>query len=155
MSPEMVRRNPPTSLSAIIEFECAHGLKLPASYKLFLLETNGGIPRNSNFTIVTRPSNPDENVQNFLGIGVPGIPTSELSYPIDLYHGGIPDGLLPIANQDFGSYICLDLRDGTDRVAFWDKSHFWSTGEWREVDLYHVADSFEAFLALLGPAPKS
>ena len=66
---------------------------------------------------------------------------------------GFPFGSVPIANQDLGSYICLDLRNGRQRVDFWDHRHFWSTGEWRERDLYHVADSFEEFLSLLRPKP--
>ena len=53
-----------------------------------------------------------------------------------------------------GDYVCLDLaRASRRRVAFWDKRHFWGTGEWREGDLYHVANSFEEFLASLRPNP--
>jgi hypothetical protein len=45
------------------------------------------------------------------------------------------------------------MRDGRERVVLWDHRPFWGTGEWRESDLYHVADSFEEFLASLRPNP--
>lgn len=151
--PTMSETNPPTTEAAVRDFELKHDLVLPASYRNFLLITNGGIPRKSNFKIFSRRSAVDENIQDFLGIGVHGFPTSELSYALGLYRGGIPDGLLPIANQDLGSYLCLDLRNGTDHVVFWDHRHFWSTGEWREQDLFHVADSFEQLLDMLEPVP--
>jgi hypothetical protein len=76
-------------------------------------------------------------------------PTTELAYAYDLYAGGLPRGIVPIAGDGSGNYVCLDLRKGTDRVAFWDKRHFWGAGEWRESDLYHVASSFEEFLGFL------
>jgi hypothetical protein len=148
MYPEMIGQRPPTTSAAIEAFEKERGLKLPMAYESFLLATNGGVPRASLFPVQNRPNDPIDNVQCFLGIDVP-IPTSELSYPYDLYVGGFPFGIVPIASQDLGGYVCLDLRASRERVAFWDHRHFWSTGEWRERDLYHVADNFEEFLTLL------
>ncbi len=151
MFPEMHDRESLTTPTAIDDFEAARNLRLPAGYREFLLATNGGTPVKSVFPLQDRPHDPFDNVQDFLGIGV-SVPTSELAYAYDLYFGGFPFGIVPIANQDFGSYICLDLRDGKERVVFWDHRHFWSTGEWREQDLYHVADSFGEFLGLLRPS---
>lgn len=148
MYPTMEEQRPKTTIVAIEAFERQRRLVLPAAYKRFLLATNGGVPVQSVFPVSGRPNDRFDNVQAFLGIGVP-IPTSELSYAYDLYSGGFPFGIVPIANQDLGSYICLDLRDGKEQVVFWDHRHFWSTGEWREQDLYHVAGSFEEFLGLL------
>lgn len=149
MVPVMIDRRPPTTNSAIQAFERALGLALPTDYKAFLLATNGGVPQNARFPVRGRSHDPFDEVQSFLGIGVQ-VPTNELSYASDIYNGGIPSGIVPIANQAFGNYVCLDLRGGTARVTLWDHRHFWSTGEWREVDLYEVADSFEEFLMLLG-----
>jgi hypothetical protein len=150
--PDMVEANPPTTIEAIEDFERTRSVTLPSSYKLFLLTSNGGVPALSHFPLAGRRGNPFESVQVFCGIGVRW-PTTELSYALDLYRGGIPEGVVPIADQDGGSFICLDLRDGTDRVVFWDHRHFWSTGEWREQDVYRIAESFEAFLDLLRPNP--
>jgi hypothetical protein len=91
-------------------------------------------------------------MQSFAGIGVRE-PTDELAYSYDLYVGGFPRGIVPIAGNGGGDYTCLDLRNGKERVAFWDKRHFWGTGEWRERDFYHVADSFAEFLGSLRPNP--
>lgn len=151
MYPKMEERRPNTTIHAIEAFERQRGLGLPNAYREFLLATNGGVPRASLFPVKGRPHDPIDKVQAFLGIGV-SIPTSELSYAYDLYVGGFPFGIVPIANQNLGGYICLDLRGGKERVVFWDHRHFWSTGEWREEDLYHVAESFEEFLGLLTSA---
>ena len=150
MFPEIIEGNPPALLAAIEDFERQRDLKLPRLYKEFLLATNGGRPRNSMFPIRGMARNPYGSIQTFAGIGVHE-PTDELARSNDLYAGGIPDGVVLIAGNGGGDYICLDLRDGKDRVAFWNKRHFWGTGEWRESDLYHVADSFEEFLASLRP----
>jgi cell wall assembly regulator SMI1 len=152
MHREMTRTNPPTTVAAIEAFERDRGLTLPPSYKDFLLATNGGVPAAPAFPVDGMPDTRTWLIQVFSGIGVRE-PTSELSYGFDLYAGGIPEGIVPIAADGMGNYICLDLRKGRERVAFWDKRHFWGTGEWRESDLYHVANSFAEFLASLGPNP--
>ena len=137
--------NPPTTLNAIEEFERERRLALPSSYKEFLLVTNGGVPKAPAFPIKGMPNNPIGVIQVFFGIGVRW-PTTELAYAYDLYAGGFPQGIVPIAGDGSGNYICLDQRNDGSRVTFWDHRHFWGTGEWRETDLYHVADSFEEFV---------
>ena len=152
MFPKMIRTYTLTTPDAIRQFESERRLSLPAPYKKFLLSQNGGVPADPAFPLNGYPYGKIGIVQSFKGIGVEE-PTDELSYGYDFYHGGIPDDLLPIAGDGGGSFVCLDLRDNTERIAFWDHRHFWSTGEWREQDLYHVANSFEEFLGLLRPNP--
>jgi hypothetical protein len=152
MFPEIDNGNPPTTLAAIERFERERGVSLPRLYREFLLALNGGRPKHPAFPIQGLQGRPFEIVQAFAGIGVRE-PTDELAWSNDLYAGGIPHGIVLIAGNETGDYICLDLRGGRERVAFWDKRHFWGTGEWRERDLYHVADSFEEFLASLQPNP--
>lgn len=152
MFPRMTDTNPPTTLAAIESFERERALVLPQFYKEFLLATNGGAPDAPAFPIHRKSTSSTGVVQSFAGIGVRE-PTNELAYAYDLYVGGIPRGIVPIAGNGGGDYICLDLRNGKERVAFWDKRHFWGTGEWRERDLYHVADSFAEFLRSLRPNP--
>ena len=152
MFPLMDDGNPPTTPVAIEDFERDRGVSLPSLFKEFLLATNGGVPKTPAFPIKGKASNPVGIVQAFLGIGV-RVPTQELAYAYDLYVGGFPHGIVPIAGNGGGDYVCLDLRSGQKRVAFWDKRHFWGTGQWRESDLYHVANSFEEFLASLRPNP--
>jgi cell wall assembly regulator SMI1 len=152
MFPEMTQNNPPTTPVAIETFERDRGLVLPQRYKDFLLATNGGIPGAPAFPVEGMANTQVWVIQAFFGIGVRE-PTSELAYGYDLYAGGIPQGIVPIAADGMGNYICLDLRKGAERVAFWDKRHFWGAGEWRESDLHPVAGSFEDFLASLRPNP--
>ena len=152
MSVNMIRRNPPTTRAAIAKFEQDREITLPTSYKEFLLATNGGVPDNTAFPIEGMTNTNVWTLQSFAGIGV-AEPTNELAYSNDFYAGGIPQGVVLIAVDDGGNFVALDLRRGTDRVAFWDHRHFWGTGEWRESDLYHVANSFEEFLASLRPNP--
>lgn len=154
MYPRMKDSNPPTTLTAITSFERARSIVLPPGYKAFLLATNGGVPEHSIFPVLGREQDPIDNVQSFLGVGVPEVPTDELAYAYDLYVGGFPAGIIPIANQDSGNYVCLDLRQSKQQVVLWDKRHFWSTGEWRDQDLYKIANSFEEFLSILRPSPN-
>jgi cell wall assembly regulator SMI1 len=152
MFPKMTEGSPPTTRQAIEDFESDRRITLPALYREFLLATNGGVPEKPAFPIEGMARNPIGIIQVFFGIGARW-PTTELSYAYDLYTGGFPDGIVPIADNGEGSYVCLDLRKGRERVAFWDKRHFWATGEWRESDLYQVANSFAEFLASLRPNP--
>ena len=154
MFPQLSETNPSTSLSAIEDFERERGLSLPSLYKEFLLASNGGRPEAPVFPIEGMPLNPFGSIQFFFGINNRRWPVYDLAKTNDFYAGGrIPAGIVFIACTGMGDYVCLDFRDGKDRVAFWDHRHFWGTGEWRESDLYHVADSFAEFLASLRPDP--
>jgi hypothetical protein len=150
MFPEISEGNPPTSLATIEDFERKHVL-LPGLYKEFLLAANGGRPTSSIFPITGMALNPDGSIQFFFGIGNQRWPGYDLTNVLQELGDRIPSGIIPIATTDTGEYLCLDLREGGERVVFWDRVHFWGMGEWRESDLYHVADSFEEFLASLRP----
>ena len=152
MFPKIVDGNRQTTSSEIESFQRKRHLQLPQTYLQFLLATNGGVPHVTVFPITGMPLNPTGSVQTFLGIGCRE-PTDDLAYAYDLYAAGFPHGIVPIAHSGSGDLICLDLRRDSNRVAYWDKAHFWSTGEWRESDLYHIADSFEKFVAGLTPDP--
>lgn len=152
MFPALLESNPPTTLAAIEAFENDRGIALPRLYKEFLLAANGGIPENPAFPVHGIADYSVGVMQVFFGVGARA-PMPDLAETYDLYAGGIPREVVPIADNGGGDYVCLDLRNGRERVAFWDKRHFWGTGEWRESDLYHVADTFEEFLASLHPNP--
>lgn len=153
MTIEMLIRHSMIDAAAIERFEARNALKLPISYRSFLLETNGGRPARPSFPIKGLAMNPTGGVNFFFGLEITSYPVYDLQYSIDRFRGRIPKWLLPIGCNGGSDYICLDLRGGGDRVVFWDHAHFWSTGEWREADLYHIAGSFEEFLAGLMPNP--
>lgn len=152
MSLKVTSANQPTTADAIGGFERSRGVSFPSAYKEFLLTSNGGVPEAALFPIEGMALNPNGVVQAFFGIDAEW-PTSDLAKVHDLFANGIPAGIVPIAGNGMGDYVCLDLRNGRERIAFWDKRHFWSTGEWRETDLYHIANSFGEFLASLRPNP--
>jgi hypothetical protein len=152
MLPKLRDSNPPTTATAIEEFERPRGIVLPPPYKEFLLAANGGVPEKPAFPVQGIAAYSVGVIQVFFGIGARP-PMPDLAEIYDFYVTGIPRDLIPIADNGGGDYVSLDLRGGRERVVFWDKRHFWGTGEWREGDLYHVANSFEEFLASLRPNP--
>lgn len=149
MRVDMLKTNPPIDNVRIDNFERERSIKLPTSYRTFLLATNGGVPlKNLAYPIAGMNFNPFGGLQVFFGLNT-AVDYNLLEGIYDRYVDGIQKGIVPIADNGFGDYICLDTRNKAGRVRFWDKRHFWSTGEWREHDLYHVADNFEAFLSVL------
>jgi SMI1 / KNR4 family (SUKH-1) len=145
MFPQMHGDLSPTTLESIARFEKNKRIKFPQSYRDFLVATNGGIPDTKYYPIEGMQFNPTGGIQLFFGLDKK-IQQYSLEETYDLYVGGFPHGIVPIADDGGGNYVCLDLRNSADRVAYWDKRHFWGTGEWRETDLYHVADNFTAFV---------
>jgi hypothetical protein len=152
MFPTMHGETSATATTDLIidEFEKSRNIRLPSLYRTFLKDTNGGIPDRRIYPITGMIDNPYGGIQCFFGFNKE-IETDNIDSNYDFYVGGFPHGIVPIAANGGGDYVCLDLRNGNDRVAFWDKRHFWGTGEWRESDLYHVANTFENFLAALKP----
>ncbi|MFD2677609.1 SMI1/KNR4 family protein [Camelimonas lactis] len=146
----------PATFQEIGAFENACGAPLPRDYVEFL--------RAGQFTaqIARFFDAPDADggfdaLQCFFGFGLPWS-TCNLDYVRQLYAGGAPDGVIPIAGNGAGDYVCLDLRGGdTARqapVALWRIDHFWRAGEWREQDFIPLAESFSAFVLGLRQAPR-
>lgn len=147
----------PASFQDIGHFENACGAPLPRDYVEFLLDGKLAAPAARFFDTPADGGDVLEAVQCFFGFGLPW-PTCNLDYVRQLYAGGAPDGVIPIAGNGAGDYICLDLRGGgTARaapVALWRIAHFWRSGEWREQDFTMLSSSFAGFLAGLRHAPR-
>jgi hypothetical protein len=152
MFPTMSDNNRPTTPRAVAQFENDRGVALPSLYKEFLLATNGGRPRTPAFPIQGMAHNTVGTVHFFFGLDA-NLPVYDLAGTFDWFKDKIPSGIILIASTDAADYVCMDLRSGPERVAFWDHRYHWGTGEWRESDFYHVANSFEEFLASLRPNP--
>ena len=145
MFPDMTNTEPSTTAQALIQFELLNNMVLPHLYRKFLLAVNGGRPVSKVFQIHGLPLNEFGEVNFLFGVGAE-FPANDLSNVCAWFAGRIPPNFLPIADNGGVDYICLDLRGGLDKVVYWSHAHFWSTGEWRESDLYPIADSFEKFL---------
>lgn len=135
---------PTTDAKAIEDFEASQQFVLPSDYKKFLLQHNGGRPREDRLQF----GDQSIDVQVFYGLL-----QSQKSYDIAYAYGfylarGMPRHVVPVACASIEcSFYCLDLERGG--VSFWDQSHHWGTGEWREEDFYPLTDTFDEFLALL------
>jgi len=153
MNIEVEESDVSTTKEAIRTLEGKLGYTFPPPYREFLLSTNGGRPKAPIFPIANMPLNPTGGVNFFLGIK-PQWNTYDIEENHEFHKGRIPAKILLIADNGGGDYVCIDLRDGKERVMFWDHRPFWNTGEWSERDLYFVADTFEAFVNGLRSDPS-
>jgi hypothetical protein len=145
----MSDRFPETTTDAISKFESQCGVGLPPSYRSFLLKFNGGRPVERLFPLPGVSPPTEFEIHFFYGIDAP-LRCYDLASMYEFFRAGIPSGIVPIGTSAFAcSYYCLDLRDGKTGVCFWDQTHHWGTGEWREEDLYIICETFDQFLAML------
>ncbi|MEQ1613895.1 MAG: SMI1/KNR4 family protein [Hyphomicrobiaceae bacterium] len=152
MAIEIVLPNPPATTHSIRQLEDSMGFKLPSSFVAFLRTANGGHPTHDCYPIEGLALNPLGVAAYLFGIGLsPDI--LNIENHLAFFRGRIPSQIAIIGRNGGSDYICLDLRNDGEKVVFWDHGHFWSTGEWRESDLYFIAKSFEAFLRSLRPNP--
>jgi len=152
MSLNIVDSEPQVSRAEVSEFERGAGYNLPHSYVSFLLQNNGGKPGRATFQIAGYPLNPLGRVHYFFGLKA-AFESYDLQKVSESFRVGIPSGLLPIACTAGSDYVCLYMRNRQSGVVYWDQRHYWSTGEWRESDLYEIAPSFEALITMMEKGP--
>jgi hypothetical protein len=122
------------------------GAVLPIDYRTFLAQVNGGRPKPCAFEGPTG----DGSVVHFFFTLDPGAPHYRLHRKIDTYTGRVPDKLLPIACDDFGNLILLDLgARSVGEVYFWDheQENMESDPYWENIS--PIASSFTEFVNAL------
>jgi hypothetical protein len=126
---EFATRGEPASRAELKDAEHRLGVLLPSDYAKFMLEGNGGTPTLTDFDV-----GPDivGSVREFVQL-------DELRHAPE-WADSVDEGLIAIAEDDFGNYVLLDCRGG--RRAGVEFHH-----ETREVT--RLADSFTGFLELL------
>jgi hypothetical protein len=124
------------------------GHPLPASYKAFLGEHDGGQPVRDTFTFEQHDRVDEDRVHFFLGIR----PAPYGDLVESLGYGDMVPGVLPIGGDPFGNSICLDTRRGGDAVVFWDHEECYED-EPDDSNLYPIAPDFRTFLDSLVEAP--
>jgi hypothetical protein len=152
---ELKEPRPPAPAEALAETEqrlASLGRPLPASYRAFLAEQDGGRPVRNTFTFEQQDREQSSRVAAFLGV-LPA-PDGDLAGAAGRL-GDIPPGLLPIAGDEFGNYVCIDVRDGGDGpVLFWDHEEGFDDGEPDFSNLHEIAPNLQAFLdGLSEPEP--
>lgn len=147
MLKDIIHSNDLISPDEIGDFEKRWGLKLPKSFRTFLLKHNGGRPIPAAFPISGMQNNPIGEIQVFFGLNAK-INSSDLNWVLENLGVPQPDGLLPIACTDGGDYICISTNE-SGRVIFWDRLACWGKDTWSPSDFYLVAEDFDDLLSKL------
>jgi hypothetical protein len=122
----------PATEQDVTHLEMAITAVLPADYRAFLLQHNGGYPKPSGFC------NGQEVVNSFFGFCEKN---NCLLCNFYMTRTVLPFDVIPIAGDPFGNYICLATsKPQAGKVFFWDHEGGASG------NLSELADSFSAFL---------
>jgi SMI1/KNR4 family protein SUKH-1 len=154
MTVKIVHPNPHGALSEsqLIAFENRFGLQLPADYRSFLLDYNGGRPVPSFFWIKDKKDG--TSVDRFYGVYDQVIPTSIETY-IGADRPGIPLSMIPIGDDGTGNFICLGLGYGNfGDVFFLDHDLHPLGAPDSPKGITRLAASFTEFLSMLQPSPS-
>jgi hypothetical protein len=136
----------------VLAFEQRLGHELPAAYREFLLEHNGGVPEAT----LVKVRRVNSSVKHLHGLHK-GPAWARLDAARKVYEGRMPEGLLPIGSDPFGNVYCLGLSGRwRGKVWFWDHEAEADEAEPPRTDnLELVAPDFASFLAKLRQAPVS
>jgi cell wall assembly regulator SMI1 len=151
MSVKIVQSKSPVTKERIAEVEQQLGIKLPNSYKAFLLEHNGGSPETPEFLFRREGEEPQQGLAAWFMAIHDGPHNNFLDY-FETFQGRIPTGTLPIAKDPGGNLILLGLEGPLEgKVFFWTKDSEPLDGTPTEPEmLYWIADTFDDFIKSLG-----
>lgn len=129
-----------TTSENVRRFETTLGIELPADYKSFLLQINGGYPSDDlEFNIGDNDS--QSVLSHFYMLGRSNDDIISLEECIDdfVQTGRISQNYLPIADDAFGNQICLGICGGEyGQVFFWDHEN-------NSQRMVKIANSFRSF----------
>ncbi len=151
-----VKAKEPATLAGIQAFEALVGNPLPAIYREFLLQTNGGRPKPFQFQYLSHKSEKltKSGVDTFFHLGK-GEHNLQSEFQRSTKDNILPKGYLPIAYDSFGDLICLAL-DGKDQGAVkWIPTdmgllEYGSDGFVTEKTARYIAPSWDEFLEAFG-----
>jgi cell wall assembly regulator SMI1 len=131
----------------LAEVEGRLGVRLPDSYREFLLAYNGGRPAPSHFLAYENNKPGWMRVHFFFGIDDP-VRSCDILWNSAMFAGRIPDRVIPIACDEGGNRFCLDLRQAVDGpILFWDHV---LEGRGPDIALYlRIAGTFSEWIASL------
>jgi hypothetical protein len=108
----------PADINHVTAFERRRGIKLPESYRRFILEQNGGEPDPNYFEI--NGFEGGGSLLDYLADIAPDS-TGGLDKLIDMFPGRLPAGFIPIGLDPGGSLICLGLNAPCEgKIYYWD-----------------------------------
>jgi hypothetical protein len=130
------------------------GRKIPAPYRAFLAEHNGGLVFPDVFDF---RDNDGENGAVLHGLLSTRRGVDSLDSYLEIYAGRVPDDLFPIAYDTFGNLVLIgDTGPNAGKVYFWDHEFEADPDEGQVPDysnVYLIAESLDAFFAALYEAP--
>ena len=141
-------RGAPITLQAIEQLEKKIGTSLPKDYKKFLLQYNGGIPKDDTCDVLGSTGDflYSFKIERFLSID-----PKRKKYDIYRYYTAFkdetPPGLLPIAFDKFHNFLYISLDSG--RIYFIDRQGVVKKKDKLLHPLYVIAYDFEDFLSKL------
>ena len=135
----------------ITKLEGQIGSKLPAEYRAFLLEQNGGEPDPFFIGVNGHPHIKNVGVGYILGLHSKAEPYQSLRYAVEHRLPVLPNGQLPIAGA--GDIISISLSKNPGRIYLWDHEALDCSDEDEEGKAsfkmshgYLLAGSFDEFL---------
>ena len=150
---EFVDERPPVTREALADAErelTAFGQHIPASYRAFLTQRDGGRPVRDRFIYEKDNETYRGTVQVLLGVGEVESPRANLTKVADVFQERVPAGVLPIGRDPGGNLICIDGRDGADGPVFlWDHDFENFDGPADDANLYFIAPDLDTFFARL------
>lgn len=134
--------------NALVEIERILNSRLPADYRHFLTEVNGGRPSPSLFHFRDGDASNESVVDWFFTLDPGGKPYT-IAENSAAYAGRIPATLLPIACDPFGNLLLLDLgAKSVGAIYFWDhEREDCEAPTWENVSI--VAPCFSDFVKSL------
>lgn len=133
--------------SRIIEMEQKYGLSLPAEYRDFLLNNNGGIATKGNrATIVLQPILEEIDIEIMFGLGLEDC--FDIDYWMHQYQDELPPHSLLIGSDTLKGFIVLNQTEDKYRVFYWDdERNFKASTDERNV--YIISNDFSQFIEMI------
>jgi hypothetical protein len=136
-----------TSPETIDAFQSRHGVELPAAYREFLRQTNGGKPMLAEFKIESWGSS---RVTTFYGIG--DTASGNLDRFVESQRDSIEAELIPIACDPGGNVIAIRVAGNlAGSVEFVPHDFVDAVEETEFFVSYPIARDFDTFLGSLKP----
>lgn len=130
--------------SELESFEKKFSIKLPKSYKDFLLSSNGGCPEPDTF--VFEDESDGSIVDYFLGIDLQEY-YYNLGYTFETFRNRIPRNFLPIACDPGGNLILIGWsQKELGKIYFWDHEFEANDCEPDMSNMHLISQDFESFL---------
>ncbi|HEY1016271.1 MAG TPA: SMI1/KNR4 family protein [Herpetosiphonaceae bacterium] len=135
---------PPATQRELRLIETLWRIRLPPVYRAFLMSQNGGVPSLVRFEAKAS----SYTINAFYAIAA-NQPYDDLCDALYTFYGRVPDDLIPIAYDPYGSQFCIGI-DGRrfGKIYFWDHAEESEeeSGEYYE-NTYLLANSLDEFFA--------